>query len=237
MRQGSILAFLKPQTESTDSSIRKLAAVSTSIEQGAQKGTFDGDIPTDVQGRGMCLPRALPYEQTSYREHGGIKLEDPRAMITAVQKTHLDRLRTLTATLLPVRYSEKFFTECVEAGRDSVISFVAMYESKPVGWIRCRVEPFPNEEKAVYYQIYIQALGILAPYRGLGLASVLLQSALDARKQQLQVRSVYAHVWETNEDALEWYEKRGFERILLQPQYYRRLKPSGAWIVRKELTG
>jgi len=42
-------------------------------------------------------------------------------------------------------------------------------------------------------------------------------------------------VWENNEDALDWYSKRGFKRVLLLERYYRRLKPGGAWIVRKEL--
>jgi len=236
MRQGSILAFLKPQTESTEPSVLQLTAVSTSTEQGARQETIDGDSHNDLHVRGTCSPIVPYHTQAPHRENVGVSLKDPRAVITAVQKTHLDRLKTLTATLLPVRYSDKFFSECVEEGCNSVISFVAMYDSKPVGWIRCRIEPFPNEDKIAYYQIYIQALGILAPHRGLGLASSLLQSALDARtRRDFDVRSVYAHVWETNEDALEWYAKRSFKRVLLQPQYYRRLKPSGAWIVRKEL--
>jgi ribosomal protein S18 acetylase RimI-like enzyme len=49
------------------------------------------------------------------------------------------------------------------------------------------------------------------------------------------VASVYAHVWEKNEDALAWYEKRRFKRIILVDQYYRRLKPSGAWVLRLDL--
>lgn len=49
--------------------------------------------------------------------------------------------------------------------------------------------------------------------------------------------SVYAHVWEANEEALEWYRRRGFvvgERV---EGYYRRLKPQGARVVRRRVGG
>ncbi len=42
---------------------------------------------------------------------------------------------------------------------------------------------------------------------------------------------LYAHVWEKNEEALEWYGKRGFEVGEVVGGYYRRLKPGGATIV------
>ncbi|KAJ9663487.1 hypothetical protein H2198_000752 [Neophaeococcomyces mojaviensis] len=237
MRQGSILAYLKPQNAPTGSPVLNVTATSTALQQGGMEAVIDGKNNRDVQMGEIDMQTLQPQKSFSNKKLAHMELKDPKATITAVQKVHLDRLRTITATLLPVRYSDKFFSESVNEGSDTAISFVAMYDSRPVGWIRCRIEPFPNEEIATYYQIYIQALGILAPYRGLGLASALLQSAVDAREQQqFDVRSVWAHVWETNEDALEWYERRGFKRVLLQPHYYRRLRPSGAWIVRKDLT-
>jgi len=50
------------------------------------------------------------------------------------------------------------------------------------------------------------------------------------------VVEVYAHVWEANGDALEWYAKRGFqvEQGIVQG-YYRKLRPSGARVVRRSL--
>jgi len=50
------------------------------------------------------------------------------------------------------------------------------------------------------------------------------------------VVEIYAHVWEANEDALEWYIKRGFrvEHAVIQG-YYRKLRPSGARVVRRSL--
>jgi hypothetical protein len=50
------------------------------------------------------------------------------------------------------------------------------------------------------------------------------------------IRSVTAHVHEANEDGLKWYISRGFlvEEGVVE-NYYRRLKPSGARIVKLEL--
>ena len=48
--------------------------------------------------------------------------------------------------------------------------------------------------------------------------------------------AVYAHVWESNTDALEWYVKRGFEvEKGVVEGYYRKLRPAGARIVRRRL--
>lgn len=48
--------------------------------------------------------------------------------------------------------------------------------------------------------------------------------------------SVYAHVWVENDEALEWYRRRGFtvdENV--EEGYYRKLKPGGARVVRREV--
>lgn len=50
------------------------------------------------------------------------------------------------------------------------------------------------------------------------------------------MESVYAHVWEKSEEALEWYLKRGFEvEAGAVEGYYQRLRPRGARIVRRKI--
>ncbi|KAK4945544.1 hypothetical protein LTR10_015163 [Elasticomyces elasticus] len=167
----------------------------------------------------------------------------PEAIIAPVQKAHLPAIQRLTSTTLPVRYSEVFFTSTLTDSVVAQISRVVLYSSDPVGWIRCRLEPCsPRTDASLsgpeLSQIYIQALALLSPYRSLGLASILLETILSSSIARASATvCIYAHVWEKNEDALDWYAKRGFKRVLLVEQYYRRLKPSGAWIVRKELDG
>lgn len=72
----------------------------------------------------------------------------------------------------------------------------------------------------------------LSPFRRLGVATALLQHLLDTAKAW-GADEVYAHVWESNYEALEWYKRRGFvvEDGVFE-NYYRKLRPSGARIVR-----
>ena len=50
------------------------------------------------------------------------------------------------------------------------------------------------------------------------------------------MREVYAHVWEANGEALEWYVGRGFlvEGAVVEG-YYRKLRPSGGRVVRRRV--
>jgi len=88
-------------------------------------------------------------------------------------------------------------------------------------------------------RLYIQTLLLLSPYRSHGVAAAMLSSLLSTLhtlEGDLDNVAVQAHVHETNTEALEWYQKRGFtvqEKVV--ENYYRRLKPSGAWIVRMEV--
>lgn len=107
--------------------------------------------------------------------------------------------------------------------------------------------------------LYIQTLLLLSPYRGNGVATSLLNSLLfepssssadttstsdkppttrsiSPLVRHYGIRTVTAHVHETNEDALHWYVARGFKvEDGVVEGYYRRLKPGGARVVRLTL--
>ena len=161
---------------------------------------------------------------------------NPRAQISRIDHSHITPLKRLTSSTLPIRYSDKFFNETISDAQAANLSRVVLYDERPVGWIRCRLEPSSGPTSFTTNQIYIQTLCLLAPYRSCGFASHLLDSVLASENlTKYNATFVYAHVWENNEDALVWYEKRGFKRTILVDQYYRRLKPSGAWMVRRDL--
>lgn len=109
--------------------------------------------------------------------------------------------------------------------------------------------------------LYIQTLHLLSPYRGFGVAASLLNSLLFSAEltptanptaasrspsasplrlsdlvRHYNIRTVTAHVHEANDEALRWYVARGFcvEDGVIDG-YYRRLKPSGARLVRLTL--
>jgi N-alpha-acetyltransferase 50 len=160
----------------------------------------------------------------------------PSIQITHIRPTHIDALKRLTQTILPIRYPDKFYNELLQT--ESIawqFSRVVLHEDQPVGWIRCRLETHPTDETRT--QIYIQAFCVLAPWREQGLGAHLLTAILDTNQlAQHRVSSVYAHVWERNEDALEWYQRRGFMKGELVKGYYKRLKPADAWIVRRGIS-
>ncbi|KAL8686025.1 MAG: hypothetical protein Q9218_007395 [Villophora microphyllina] len=127
-----------------------------------------------------------------------------------------------------------------------------------VGGIQCRIEyrlcdqssafdpaavsqlkprPAPQVQETKY--CYIQTLALLSPYRSKGIATLLLENILATLCREdlyYGTKIIYAHVWEMNEEALEWYKKRGFKVCEdVVRDYYQRLKPAGARLVWKEL--
>ncbi|KAJ5657404.1 uncharacterized protein N7484_001053 [Penicillium longicatenatum] len=120
-----------------------------------------------------------------------------------------------------------------------------------IGGIRCRLEkqdPGQVIHGREATNLYIQTLHLLSAHRGRGVATSLLNSLLftptgDGSSNQVSelvkhynISSVTAHVHEANEDALRWYVSRGFKvQDGIVEGYYRRLKPSGAKIVRLEV--
>ncbi|KAL4805814.1 hypothetical protein BDV18DRAFT_139901 [Aspergillus unguis] len=131
---------------------------------------------------------------------------------------------------------------------------------KVIGGIRCRLERLSTDSEDMSQaggqeptNLYIQTLHLLSPYRGYGVAASLLNSLLfssppKATKgsnsdhevsdlvKHYNIRCVTAHVHEANEDGLKWYISRGFQvQDEIIEGYYRRLKPSGARIVKLDL--
>ncbi|KAI4176919.1 MAG: hypothetical protein LQ343_000776 [Gyalolechia ehrenbergii] len=120
-----------------------------------------------------------------------------------------------------------------------------------VGGIQCRFEQLPfhpslipsskrssGHPRSSRKYCYIQTLALLSPYRSKGIGTALLEAiitTLCTDPTYEGTASIYAHVWEANEDALEWYAKRGFQVGDMVQGYYTRLKPAGAKIVWRDL--
>jgi len=191
-------------------------------------------------------PRALP----------------PELSIEPLTAAHLHSFRRITSLLLPIRYPDKFYSEIIADATVSSLSRVAVWgdlprpgkrkrdgdggdgaenvqkgsgDGKVVGGIRCRLEDVAVEGGGEKRRVYVQTLCLLSPYRALGIGTALLDAIVQVGIKQYGITSIYAHVWEANTEALEWYRKRGFEVGDVEQGYYRRLKPDGARIVRRKL--
>lgn len=175
----------------------------------------------------------------------------PQLQIQPITPDTVKSYRRLITILLPIRYPDKFYKESVANTTGSTLARVALWNDTPtsstslsrklasttvVGGIQCRLEDassgLPGES-----QLYIQTIAVLSPFRQLGIAKRLLDSIIASVVEHYdRTTGIYAHVWEANSEALEWYERRGFavESDVLK-DYYRRLKPSGARVVRRRI--
>ncbi|KAF4974055.1 hypothetical protein FZEAL_9009, partial [Fusarium zealandicum] len=176
------------------------------------------------------LPTSLPQE----------------ASIRLVSGSDVNALRRINALLLPVNYADSFYQRAIDPAASGRFSRVITWahdgtEPKVVGGVVCRVEPALDSKSLdqVPQKLYIQSLCLLSPYRSLGLVNAALDNiiATVVTDPSLNVETVTAHVWTDNEDALKWYEGRGFKRED-QPirGYYLKLRPDSAWLVERPVS-
>lgn len=83
---------------------------------------------------------------------------------------NVDQLRKLNLALFPVRYNNKFYTDLATASTQAY-THLAYFNDILVGAICCRIEP--QEHPA--FKLYIMTIGVLAPYRRLGIGTQLLR--------------------------------------------------------------
>ncbi|KAJ4347531.1 hypothetical protein N0V95_005362 [Ascochyta clinopodiicola] len=184
-------------------------------------------------------PPPAPAVHTSLPSLFSLRPLPPNVELAPLTDEHLDAFKRLNALTLPIPYPESFYKETMTEPHHS-ITLIALWHSaseedteeekekaKPrlIGAIRCRLLPSS--------QLYISTIGMLSPYRTHGIAMHLLQAVVKKAVAEHGVRCVTAHVWEANEEGLEWYQKRKFEILGKEEAYYRKLKPQGAFLVRK----
>lgn len=95
-----------------------------------------------------------------------------------------------------------------------------------------RKEPTGNQKEV---KVYIMTLGVLAPYRRLGVGNALLQHVLDACAVDRNVTAVFLHVQADNEEARSFYERNGFAITETIKDYYKNISPADAHVVEKRV--
>lgn len=179
----------------------------------------------------------------------------PCASLSTITSEYIGAYMRMTALLLPIPYPKKFFEDTVEDSVTASICLIALWSQpssgiqqnqnrKVVSGIRCRLlarSPASPQARNQAHgpdeapSLYIAALTTLAPYRGHGLASALFQRVLSRAIREYGITTVTAHRWEANEDARGWYASHGFKEVGFASDYYRRLKPSGAFILERKI--
>ncbi|KAI9656647.1 MAG: hypothetical protein M1831_004557 [Alyxoria varia] len=245
MPQSSLVGWLfKSKTSGAEEPpASRLAALPNPVQRTSNISIAQENLRPNLSSSPIVQPPRLPPLPERYA-------------IQRCSEQFITPFRRLNALLLPIPYQDTFYDETL---RDPVISSLTRIVahnigatselgspqkvqasailSQLVGAIRCRLiysQPLVSSTKAPV--LYISTIGILAPHRGYGLASHLLEEVTYAAKKDYDITAVEAHVWEANEDALDWYKRRGFVVVAKEGDYYRRLAPhTAAWLIRKEV--
>lgn len=174
----------------------------------------------------------------------------PNVELRGPTKEDMPSFKKLNSLLLPIPYPESFYKEILANPVDRSITLMALWHDSPsdigrakgrlVGAIRCRLFAHPPGNSASKARIdgpmlYLSTLVLLSPYRGYGIAAHMLDSLIRSAVQDYEITSVGAHVWEANEEGLEWYRKRGFRVVNREPGYYRRLNPPDAVVMLRDV--
>jgi ribosomal protein S18 acetylase RimI-like enzyme len=174
----------------------------------------------------------------------------PNVELRGPTKEDMPSFKKLNSLLLPIPYPESFYKEILADPVDRSITLMALWHDSPsdigkvkgrlVGAIRCRMFAHPPGDSASKARIdgpmlYLSTLVLLSPYRGYGIAAHMLDNLIRSAVEDYEITSVGAHVWEANEEGLEWYRKRGFKVVSREPGYYRRLNPSDAVVMLRDV--
>ncbi|MED6205352.1 hypothetical protein PIB30_016729 [Stylosanthes scabra] len=144
--------------------------------------------------------------------------------LDGVRDKNLMQLKKLNIALFPVRYNEKYYSDALASGEFTKLAY---YSDICVGAIACRLE---KKESGGQIRVYIMTLGVLAPYRGLGIGTKLLNHVLDLCSKQ-NIAEVYLHVQTNNEDAINFYKKFGFEITETIQNYYTNITPPDCYVL------
>ena len=106
-----------------------------------------------------------------------------------VTDKNVDQLRKLNLAVFPVKYNDKFYTD-LSTNPVQLYTHLGYFSDIMVGAICCRVEPLDGAA----FRVYVMTIGVLAPYRRLGLGKLLLQETLKACSEQADCHEITLHV-------------------------------------------
>ena len=97
----------------------------------------------------------------------------------------------LFQVVFPVVYHDNFYKDVLEAGE---LAKLAFYNDIVVGAVCCRNDTSTSTAGEASRKLYIMTLGCLAPYRRLGIGSVMVQHVMDIVEKDGNYDSIFLHV-------------------------------------------
>ncbi|MFB6353964.1 MAG: N-acetyltransferase family protein, partial [Halobacteriales archaeon] len=92
--------------------------------------------------------------------------------------------------------------------------FVALDDGEVIGWVNLEGRDVEKLRHVVYL-----TMGLLDEYRGLGIGSALMERAVSWAAEQ-GYRKVSSNIPATNDPAIDFLEKNGWEVVATRPDHY-----------------
>lgn len=181
----------------------------------------------------------------------------PQASIVPIQPDHVSPIKRINSMLLCISYPSWFYSQLSPPTAYGAYSRAILWDPSPphkpktanpivVGSLITRRDPVSEFKKkddtsnGDDSSLYIAALTLLSPYRHYGLATAALESVIrqitaTTTGEGSGVKSLYCHVWTNNTEGLDWYKKQGFRVDSTIDDYYQKLSPSSAHILRRDI--
>lgn len=228
--------------------VKEPSTKSTTVTKPVAKETHPAP-PTNEAGSEQSRNTELKKSAKSFLEGSKPPLP-PNVEIRGPTKEDMPAFKQLNSLLLPIPYPESFYKEILAEKVDRSITLMALWHDSPanigkvkgrlVGAIRCRLfaKPPGNSSSRARKEgpmLYLSTLVLLSPYRGHGIAAHMLENLIRTAVDDYEITSVGAHVWTANEEGLKWYRKRGFREVNREAGYYRRLNPTDAVVMLRDV--
>ncbi|KAH0787178.1 acetyltransferase, GNAT family protein [Histomonas meleagridis] len=143
-----------------------------------------------------------------------------------VDKSSVGLLKIIHRNLLPVHYSNDTY-ETIKEGINAKGILAYYNDDTAVGEICYRKEEVDGVKK-----MYILTIGVLPTYQRQGIATMLINKALEDIKD---VTEVYLHVHVDNEKAIQFYTKLGFTNTSRVEGYYKSFENKDAYLFSKKI--
>jgi ribosomal protein S18 acetylase RimI-like enzyme len=184
---------------------------------------------------GLKVPVALELPKPEERVFDNKILEKKERKITKLDikfgelnDKNVEQFRILNYVNLPVIYSEDFYRRLTSFTRYSKLAYL---KDILVGAISCKEDTQEDGSKAVY----IMTITVLKPYRRFGIASQLLEQAIEDCAKSRAIKKMTLHVQKGNDSAMEFYKKHGFIIKEELKDYYTDLTPADCFILEKHI--
>eukprot|EP00744_Colponema_vietnamica_P028086 GILI01042485.1.p1 GENE.GILI01042485.1~~GILI01042485.1.p1 ORF type:complete len:199 (+),score=39.62 GILI01042485.1:47-598(+) len=144
----------------------------------------------------------------------------------------VERIKVLDKYLFPVKYSDQHYTNVINNGFHH-FNQLAFYNDALVGVVTCRLEHTDVEGEL---RLYVMTIGVLKPYRRLGIATRLMQQVIDnvANKEtKNKITHIALHVQIGQDAALAFYLGFGFADKGVVKDYYTDLEVRDATLLEK----